>query len=194
MCNHPCHHGGTPARPPSRPMSRPTRRQMLKRAAALAAALSLGPGLSPARADAPTLDLPPPGPGDTCPVCGMFVYKYPEWVTTVLYADGYADHFDGAKDYFKYMFDMEKYALGRKADQITGMGVTEYYGLKLIDAREALYVVGSDVLGPMGHELVPLMNAVDAQDFMRDHKGQKLLRHDEVTPELIDALDQGGPF
>ncbi|MEZ5713994.1 MAG: nitrous oxide reductase accessory protein NosL [Paracoccaceae bacterium] len=152
----------------------------------------LGLGLPQgARAGAAVVDLPPPGPGDTCPVCGMFVAKYPEWVATVLYRDGYADHFDGAKDYFKYLFDMPKYALGRTAEQIAGMGVTEYYGLKLIDAKAALYVAGSDVLGPMGHELIPLMNEVDAGDYMKDHAGKMLLSFDEVTPELLVKLDAG---
>jgi nitrous oxide reductase accessory protein NosL len=121
----------------------------------------------------------------------MFVAKYPEWVATVLYRDGYADHFDGAKDYFKYLFDMPKYALGRTVEQIAGMGVTEYYGLKLIDAKAALYVAGSDVLGPMGHELIPLMNEVDAGDYMKDHAGKMLLSFDEVTPELLVKLDAG---
>ena len=41
-----------------------------------------------------------------------------------LYKDGYADHFDGAKDFFKYLLDMKKYAKGRKREDITGMGVT----------------------------------------------------------------------
>ncbi|MEW8383487.1 MAG: nitrous oxide reductase accessory protein NosL, partial [Candidatus Thiodiazotropha taylori] len=49
-------------------------------------------------------ELPNPGPKDTCPVCGMFVAKYPEWIGTVLYKDGHAHHFDGAKDLFKYLF------------------------------------------------------------------------------------------
>ncbi|HHH40277.1 MAG TPA: nitrous oxide reductase accessory protein NosL, partial [Sedimenticola sp.] len=58
------------------------------------------------------LALPKPGPRDTCPVCGMFVAKYPEWVATVLYRDGHAHHFDGAKDLFKYLHDMPRWAPG----------------------------------------------------------------------------------
>ena len=32
----------------------------------------------------------------------------------------------------------------------------EYYSLTRIDARAAWYVIGSGVVGPMGHELIPL--------------------------------------
>lgn len=177
MCTHPCH-------------GRPTRRQLLGGLAGGLTALALAPGA--ALADAPALDLPAPGPRDTCPVCGMFVARYPEWITTVLYQDGHADHFDGPKDFFKYLADLAKYAPGRTTAEIAGMGVTEYYGLRLIDARAALYVVGSDVLGPMGHELIPLMTEADAADFVKDHEGKKVLRFAEVTPDLLARLDAGG--
>ena len=78
-----------------------------------AAALMVGLAPVRARAGADVVDLPAPGPGDTCPVCGMFVAKYSDWVATLVWTDGTAVHFDGAKDFFKYLFDMEKYALGR---------------------------------------------------------------------------------
>ena len=168
---------------------RPDRRRLI--ASLPAAALLAGLGLRPARADAPKIDLPAPGPRDTCPVCGMFVAKYPEWVATILWDDGTAVHFDGAKDFFKYLDDLEKYAPGRSADEIAGMGVTEYYGLALVEARSAEYVIGSDVYGPMGHELIPLATDPDATDFLKDHKGKARVRFEDVNAEMLDALDAG---
>ena len=139
------------------------------------------------------LDAPRPQPTDVCPVCGMFVAKYPEWVATVVFRDGKAEHFDGAKDLFKYLFDLAKYAPGRSREDIAAIAVTEYYGLARIDAREAWFVIGSDVLGPMGHELVPLASAADAEDFLADHSGTQILRFDDVTPQLLPQLDAGPP-
>ena len=135
--------------------------------------------------------LPAPGLTDTCPVCGMFVAKYRAWIATVLYQDGHAHHFDGAKDLFKYLFDLAHWAPGHRAEQIQSIGVTEYYGLTLIDARQAYYVIGSDVLGPMGHELVPLASAEDAAEFMRDHRGVRMLRFDQIDRHLPVNLDNG---
>lgn len=134
---------------------------------------------------------PGPDANDTCPVCGMFVAKYPEWIATVTYKDGHAHHFDGAKDMFKYLHDLPKWAPGDKAQDMVTISVTEYYGLTRIDARDAWYVIGSDVLGPMGHELVPLQTHADAQELMRDHGGKRIVRFDDVTPELPDKLDAG---
>ncbi|WP_319529717.1 nitrous oxide reductase accessory protein NosL [uncultured Cohaesibacter sp.] len=135
--------------------------------------------------------VPLPHDRDACPVCGMFPARYPDWIATVLYQDGHADHFDGAKDLFKYLLDMKTYASGRKAEDILRIGVTDYYATTRIDARTALYVIGSDVLGPMGHELVPHPDQFDADEFMKDHKGMRLLRYDEVTMELLKGLDRG---
>ncbi len=138
-----------------------------------------------------SLQLPAPGPRDTCPVCGMFVSLYPDWVATVHYQDGHAHHFDGAKDLFKYLLNLSKYAPGHTRDQIAAIGVTEYYGVTRIDARHAWYVIGSDTLGPMGHELVPLASEAEAREFLKDHHGRRVLRFDEVTPTLLEQLDRG---
>jgi copper chaperone NosL len=147
--------------------------------------------LMPFRIIAEPVTLPAPGNKDTCPVCGMFVALYPEWVATVLYKDGHAHHFDGAKDMFKYLLDMAKWAPGHRAEDIAAIGVTEYYGLTRIDAREAFYVFGSEVLGPMGHELLPLETREDAEEFRRDHGGKQILRFEDVTQELLLNLDEG---
>ena len=134
---------------------------------------------------------PDPAPRDLCPVCGMVVSKYPHWIATVVYRDGHAHHFDGAKDMFKYLFEVPRYAKGHSAQDIARIGVTEYYELKRIDARTAWYVIGSDVLGPMGHELIPLASRSDAEEFMRDHQGKRILRFDEVSADLPGKLDVG---
>jgi copper chaperone NosL len=123
----------------------------------------------------------------------MFVAKYPEWAATLVFKDGAAEHFDGAKDLFKYLFDLAKYAPGRTRTDIGAVAVTEYYGLTRIDPHAAWFVIGSDVLGPMGHELVPLASRDDAEEFMRDHQGTEVLRFDDVTPELLNRLDTGSP-
>lgn len=170
---------------------RPDRRRVLATLAGTVSIAALGFSPFPAHADAAVVDLPPPGPMDACPVCGMIVAKYPEWVATVLFDDGEAVHFDGAKDFFKYLQDMEKYAPGRSMEQIVGMGVTEYYGLRLVDAQAARYVIGSDTYGPMGHELIPLQTQVDADDFQKDHLGKRQVTFDEVTMEMLIGLDEG---
>jgi nitrous oxide reductase accessory protein NosL len=163
-----------------------SRRVVLQTLAVAASVVTTGQA-----AYAKPVKLPAPGPRDTCPVCGMFVAPYPYWVATVLWRDGKAVHFDGAKDFFKYLQDLKKYAPGRSLADLQTMGVTDYYGTGRIDATDAYYVLGSDVLGPMGHELVPHDTEAEAREFMGDHNGRRVLRFREVTQAMLLGLDNG---
>lgn len=129
---------------------------------------------------------------DRCPVCGMFVYKYPKWVAQIVWKDGAAYFYDGAKDMFKHYFDPAKFTPGKTVADVGDIYVTDYYAVELIEAKSAFYVIGSDVLGPMGHELLPFKDRESAQEFLEDHQGKSILRFDEVTPALIESLDRRG--
>jgi copper chaperone NosL len=129
-------------------------------------------------------------PKDKCPVCGMFVQKYPDWIGQILFKDGSYAVFDGAKDLFKYYSDMKKYGQGRKAADIDSILVIDYYRIAHVDGYRAYYVIGSDVYGPMGRELIPFEKKEDALEFMKDHKGQRVLTFKEITPEIMKGIDQ----
>ena len=130
-----------------------------------------------------------PGKKDKCPVCGMFVYKYPDWVGEIIFSDGSAFFFDGAKDLFKYYFNFEKYNPGKTVDDIAAVYVTEYYDMEMIDGRAALYVIGSDTYGPMGKELIPFKTREDAEQFKKDHSGTGILTFEQVKLAVIKKLD-----
>jgi copper chaperone NosL len=135
---------------------------------------------------------PPPKPvapaaADKCAVCGMFVAKYPGWVAEVIYKDGSAVFFDGPKDLFTYYFNIKKYSPQKSREDIAVMYVTSYYNGTFINAATAFYVLGSDVMGPMGRELIPFPGEAEAREFMKDHKGEKILFFKQLTPRLFEA-------
>lgn len=121
---------------------------------------------------------PRPGKDDRCAVCGMLVAPFPQWTAALELNDGRLFYFDGPKDMFVAFFDLPAYIPGVSPEQVVGVYVTEYYGTRLLPASEVIFVAGSDVLGPMGQELVPVVGIEAAETFRRDHKGQKLLRLD----------------
>jgi nitrous oxide reductase accessory protein NosL len=61
--------------------------------------------------------------------------------------------------------------------------------MKSISAHDAFFVVGSEVYGPMGHELIPFATEADAEVFRKDHKGKQVLRFQEITPKVLEKLD-----
>jgi copper chaperone NosL len=125
-----------------------------------------------------------------CPVCGMFVAKYPQWMTQVNMSDGSAEVFDGVKDMMAYYFSPQQFgaAKGITAD---GVFVRAYYSQEWIDAKKAMFVIGSDVYGPMGHELIPFASQAGAESFFKDHHGSKIYSFSEITPEIVEALRKG---
>jgi copper chaperone NosL len=144
------------------------------------ASLSLAADLKPRQA----------GPADKCPVCGMFVAKYPDFAAQVQFRDGSVLHFDGAKDLFKWYHNLPGFSPGRKRSDIAALYVTGYYDLAPVDGQAAWYVTGSTVYGPMGQELIPFRTQQEARQFMKDHTGKALLRFTDVTPAILKRLDR----
>ncbi len=122
---------------------------------------------------------------DKCPVCGMFVARFRPWIAEVVFKDGSYRAFDGPKDMFRYLFDMERYEKDLTRKDIAGIWVTDYYSGKMVPAEKALFVTGSDVMGPMGAELVPVVGAEAAATFSRDHHGDAILKFSQVKPGTL---------
>lgn len=118
---------------------------------------------------------------EKCPICGMFVYKYPKWAAQIFYPNKHYS-FDGVKDLMKYYFEHK--------DNIQKILVTDYYSQMAIDAKLAYYVLGSDIYGPMGNELIPFKNESDAKSFYKDHKAKEIIHFKNISREDVSKLDK----
>ena len=124
-----------------------------------------------------------------CPVCGMFVAKYPDWASSLTFRDASIVYFDGPKDMFTFCLNVKKYSPAKRQTDIAAVAVKDYYSLKVIDGRTAFFVSGSNIYGPMGKEIVPFARETDAREFLKDHNGKKILRFGEVTPAVLKSLE-----
>jgi copper chaperone NosL len=130
-----------------------------------------------------------PAEKDKCPVCGMFVAKYPDWIAEIRFRNGGYAVFDGPKDLFKYLGDLKRYAPGRRQEDIQTIYVMDYYAVRPIDGATAFYVTGSDVYGPMGAEFIPFEKERDAREFFKDHGGKHILRFKDITPAVLKGVE-----
>jgi len=129
--------------------------------------------------------------GQRCPVCGMFVAKYDNWITQA--RDLKANKtwfFDGVKDLLVFWFDPQAYG-GPGRDALGELWVKDYYTLKWIAAREGVYVIGSEGYGPMGHEFIPFAGRKAAESFLHDHKGTAIVTFAEITPAMVASMREG---
>ena len=124
-----------------------------------------------------------------CAVCGMFVAKYPNWASQVRLTDERVLFFDGVKDMMVFVLHPDRYRTS--AEAIQEIWVRDYYRQEWIDAGSAWYVVGSDVMGPMGKELVPFASKEAARTFLEDHHGSRILPFAEISADLIQSLRTG---
>lgn len=116
-----------------------------------------------------------------CIYCGMPVVEFPKWQTSILTDKEKMEFCSPRCLFIEYLEQKDKL-------QDTKVLVTDYYDLEKIDGRTAFFVIKSDVLGPMGHDLVPFKTKADAENFQNDHQGQKILAFQEVTMEIIQEL------
>lgn len=123
-------------------------------------------------------------PTTRCDLCGMVVAEDSGWRAGGTGADGEALAFDTPKCLFRHRHER---------GEVNEPWVIEYDSQTRRPAAELVYVLGSDVEGPMGRDLVPLASRARATGFSADHAGDDVLAFDEVTAEVVGALFQPRP-
>jgi len=116
--------------------------------------------------------------GARCATCGMAIDPKSTWRATLVV---------GAE---RRVFDTPRCAFvawRTRGVAATALLVHEFYGGAERDARELRFVIGSDVDGPMGHDLVPV-DPAKAAKFVADHGGEHALALDDVTADVVQRL------
>jgi len=160
-----------------------TLRTIVPITAALLAALVLS-----GTAMAATLDLPDGSKLDlsaACPICNMKLEGSTLGPAAVVFKDGKVIGFDGTGDMFRYVLDPAKH--GFDPANIKLLFVTEHGTKNFVDAKAALYVVGSDVAGDMGPEVVPFAKKEEAEKFLADHHGKTIATYVQITTDDLKS-------
>lgn len=121
--------------------------------------------------------------GARCAHCGMRVDPGSSWRAGASAADGTALVFDTPKCMVRIV---------RSGRGARDPWVIEYYSAERRPAEGLFYVLGSDVLGPMGRDLVPIEGRDRAARFLADHHGQRVLAWSEIDAASIEALFRPG--
>lgn len=118
--------------------------------------------------------------GEHCAHCGMTIEEGSGFTTGATDGAGHDVFFDSPKCLFRW--------LGQSAGAgARGAWVTEYFTRTHTPIDDAFYVLGSDVSGPMGADLVPVAPRDRAEHFASSHGGRVLTRA-EVTSEVVEGL------
>jgi hypothetical protein len=116
--------------------------------------------------------------------------KYPKFLCEATLENGKTVQFVSVKAMMQVYFH-QKYFIKHKFidSKIKKMYVQDFLSGEKIDAKKALYVFGSRVIGPHGDDLVPLKDQESYKVFKIKYKGTKVLPFDRLTVGLIRYLD-----
>ncbi len=114
-----------------------------------------------------------------CSNCGMPTPDFPKWKVKAYFPAEDLRYFCSPKCYFLYE---------QKQEVADSVWVMDFYEVKEIDAKSSYYVTGSDVLGPMGKDLVPVATLEAAEEFAKDHGGKLPMLYQEINAEVLKGL------
>ncbi len=117
-----------------------------------------------------------------CALCGMRIDPRSGWRAGAT-LNSRTLVFDTPKCLFRYR---------HREGELRDAWVIEYYAQERRNAADLFYVLGSDLMGPMGRDLVPVQGREAAEALRRDHQGQRVLSFAEVTPAIVEALFRPG--
>ena len=126
----------------------------------------------------------------SCGKCGMFPARYPQWQRQIIFTDGSMVPFDGSKCMLVFLFDMAQYDKSHTRNDVATIWVKDFHSGSWIQAPDALFVVGSDTMGPMGKELIPFSDHAQALAFQQEHGGS-LVEYSGISMETLKPLMGG---
>jgi nitrous oxide reductase accessory protein NosL len=114
-----------------------------------------------------------------CSFCGMKIDPTSAWLAELVMADGTKSTFDTPR--------CAMTAWRTRGIAAKSVRVQEFYAREWSDGKDVVFVIGSDVTGPMGADLVPVSPAKSAK-FMIDHAAPRAVDLGSITPELLKSL------
>lgn len=117
--------------------------------------------------------------GGRCALCGMRVTRGSAFASGASEANGHEVLFDSVKCMFRW--------LGQHTDARDAW-TTEHLSRSERPARDLFYVMGTDIDGPMGADLVPVDTREHAEQIRTTHHGTQILAFAEVTSSVLDEL------
>lgn len=113
--------------------------------------------------------------GDHCDECGMAI-KDMRFAAQIIYKDGTVKKFDDIGCMLIHYDEMDKEAL-------KAIFVKDYNVLEWVNAKEAMYIIGSDVKTPMMYGIIAFKDMNSGMKFKGEHGGEMVHKFEDLkTP------------
>jgi nitrous oxide reductase accessory protein NosL len=119
-----------------------------------------------------------------CDLCGMRLDPSSGWRSGGRAQSGAEVRFDSPKCLFSYH---------HREGGVRDPWFIEYYSQERRAGRDLFFVLGSDVQGSMGRDLVPVQGREAAERFSREHHGARVIPFDDVSAAIVEDLFRPQP-
>ncbi|MEA1892998.1 MAG: nitrous oxide reductase accessory protein NosL [Campylobacterota bacterium] len=126
-----------------------------------------------------------------CVVRNIKVYKEPKWVSKIELNNGKKLFFSSPKSMIEFYHRPGKwFDIGVKSEEdFKDIIVTDYATMKLINAKGAFYVYGSNETSPAGDDLPAFATFAEAENFSKAHNGKRIMHFRDISDALIRLLN-----
>jgi copper chaperone NosL len=120
-----------------------------------------------------------------CALCGMITVDFPGSKGQIHYSNGKIDAFCCTLDMFSFYLQPDS-PKNITAIFVNDMGKADWERPSghWIEAKKAYYVIGGNIMGPMGEALVPFFNIKDAEAYIKEQSG-KIVKFDDINMEML---------
>ncbi len=115
----------------------------------------------------------------SCPVCEMKIETNTGVLGALVFANGKVVAFDNISELFRYLLSPDTFGFNPK--DLKKAFVLDHDSKKFIEAKDAVYVIGPEMVHMMGKEMEAFSNKVSAEKFMDGAKNKKMLAFSEVS-------------
>jgi|APSaa5957512576_1039674.scaffolds.fasta_scaffold83802_1 copper chaperone NosL len=125
-----------------------------------------------------------------CPLCGMYPARYPMFHCQIVFKDGTYEAFDSAAGLLVYLYFPDK--TGFEVKEYDAIYFKDYVRELWIESETTFFVIGSEVLGPMGIEFLPADSEEAAKKLAKIEKGAKIIHFKNVDRSfMVKAAESG---
>jgi copper chaperone NosL len=129
-------------------------------------------------------------PHKECPLCGMYPARYPEFQCQIIFKDLSYEAFDSPLGLLIYYLFQKEY--DPKNREIENVFFKDYIKNEWISADDTLFVVGTEIMGPMGIDFLPVGNKNDAKQLNTLEKGSVIVSFADINQAfLLKAYQKG---
>ncbi len=118
-----------------------------------------------------------------CPLCGMIPARYPQFHCQLVLKSGDYVAFDSAAGLLTYLLFPDK--TGMEPGEVSQVYFKDYVTETWIPSDQTYFVVGSEIMGPMGIEFLAVDTEENALVVKRQEKGELIIQYQQIDRQFM---------